>query len=89
MKHLDYKGYTASMAYDLDDEILVGRVIGIKGFVGFHAETVAEFKKMFRETVDGYIAACEKRGVVPDKPSNGKILLRVSPDVHHAAIEPA
>ncbi|MEN9897014.1 MAG: hypothetical protein RLZZ66_663, partial [Pseudomonadota bacterium] len=40
----------------------------------------------FEEAVDDYLDACEQLGQKPDKPSNGKILLRVDPEIHRAAI---
>ena len=35
---MSYKGYTASMVFDADDKIIVGRVLGIDDIIAFHAE---------------------------------------------------
>ncbi|MDR2172764.1 MAG: type II toxin-antitoxin system HicB family antitoxin, partial [Burkholderiales bacterium] len=43
----------------------------------------------FHESVDDYLAACEKLGQKPDKPASGKMMLRVSPEIHGAAIRAA
>ena len=44
-----YKGYTAKIEFDPDDNILVGHIIGIRDTVGFHGETVSELKDAFYE----------------------------------------
>lgn len=60
MKFLEHKGYTATVEFDADDGILVGRVIGVNDVVTFHGATVEEVVAAFRETVDDYLAACSK-----------------------------
>ena len=59
---MTYKGYTTSMEFDADDRILVGRVLHIDDIISFHGESVAEFEAAFEESVDGYVASCEKLG---------------------------
>ena len=44
-----YKGYTAKIELDPDDNIFVGHIIGIRDTVGFHGETVSELKDAFHE----------------------------------------
>jgi len=89
MNIMTYKGYTASMEYDADDRILVGRILGIRAIIGFHGESVSEFEAAFHESVDGYIEECHGRGEEPDKPASGKLMLRVKPSVHCAALAAA
>jgi predicted HicB family RNase H-like nuclease len=89
MNTMTYNGYTTSMEYDADDHILVGRLLGLRAIVNFHGESVAEFESMFRETVDGYIADCRQLGEEPEKPASGKMMLRVAPSVHCAALAAA
>lgn len=83
---MKYKGYFARIDYDDDDAIFVGHISGIRDIVGFHGESVAQLRTAFEEAVDDYLDACEQLGQKPDKPSNGKILLRVDPEIHRAAI---
>lgn len=54
---IHYKGYTASMEFDSEDQVIVGRVLGIDDIIAFHAKTEAEFQSNFHETVDAYLAA--------------------------------
>ena len=86
MKALAYKGYKAAIEFDADDEIFVGRILGINDVVGFHATTVKALKEAFHEAVDDYIAACIKAGKQPEKTMSGNLMLRIAPDVHANAI---
>ena len=83
MNTLIYKGYTAKIEFDPDDDILFGNILGIRDTVGFHGETVNELKKAFHEAVDFYLESCEKAGREPNKPFSGKFILRMSPKLHH------
>lgn len=40
-----YKGYTASMVFDAEDKIIVGRVLDIDDIISFHGESVAQFER--------------------------------------------
>jgi predicted HicB family RNase H-like nuclease len=84
-----YKGYTASITLDTDDKIIVGRVLDIDDIISFHGASVAEFECAFQAAVDGYIAACAELGSAPEKPASGKMMLRVAPAVHAAALKAA
>jgi len=35
--------------------------------------------------LDDYLADCAERGVNPQKPASGKVMLRIRPEVHAAA----
>jgi predicted HicB family RNase H-like nuclease len=35
--------------------------------------------------IDDYLDDCETRGISPDKPASGKVMLRIRPEVHAAA----
>ena len=83
---MTHKGYTARVEYDERDNIFVGRVLGIRTIVSFHGQTVDQLREEFAATVEDYVADCKDQGVSPEKPASGKILLRVSPEVHGAAL---
>ena len=86
---MTYKGYTASMIFDAEDKLIVGRVLDIDDIIAFHGESVAEFEASFRAVVDDYIAASETLGSQPEKPASGKLMLRIAPTVHAAALKAA
>ncbi len=89
MNTMTYKGYSASMIIDAEDKIIVGRVVGIDDIISFHGESVAEFESNFQAVVDDYIAAAEALGSQPEKPASGKLMLRIAPTVHAAALKAA
>ncbi|MEO5344189.1 MAG: type II toxin-antitoxin system HicB family antitoxin [Gammaproteobacteria bacterium SHHR-1] len=86
---MTYKGYQASMTFDPDDKIIVGRVLDIDDIIGFHAESVVGFEQAFHAAVDDYLAACAKLDQEPDKPASGRLMLRIDPAIHAAAIKAA
>ncbi len=86
---LSYRGYTVSMTFDVEDKIIVGRVLDVDDIISFHGESVGEFESNFHMVVDDYIAACEQLGTPPEKPASGKLMLRVAPTVHAAALKAA
>jgi predicted HicB family RNase H-like nuclease len=83
---MTYRGYVARIEYDDLDKILVGRIAGIRDIVSFHGDSVAELERAFHASVDDYLDACAKLGQSPDKPASGKLMLRVPPEVHRAAL---
>ena len=86
---MSYKGYTASMIFDTEDKIIVGRVLDIDDIISFHGESVAEFEATFHSAVNDYIAAAKALGSAPEKPASGKLMLRIAPEVHAAAVRAA
>lgn len=85
MNKLTYNGYTARIDFDDRDNIFVGRLLGIKDVIAFHADNVADLRLAFEEAVDDYLDACAAIGKLPEKTVSGKLLLRLSPDIHAAA----
>jgi predicted HicB family RNase H-like nuclease len=84
-----YKGYAASMVYDTEEKIIVGRVLDIDDIISFHGESVSEFECNFHAAIDDYLAASEQLGTAPEKPASGKVMLRIAPAVHAAALKAA
>ena len=82
MNILTYKGYTAKIEFDPDDNILFGNIIGIRDTVGFHGESVAELKQAFHEAVEFYLESCKEAGREPNKPFSGKFVVRIAPELH-------
>jgi predicted HicB family RNase H-like nuclease len=86
MNTMTHKGYTARVEYDERDDIFAGRILGIRSIISFHGSTVAQLHRAFKAAIEDYIAECQEEGVEPEKPASGKILLRVPPEVHGAAL---
>lgn len=83
---MTYKGQTARVEFDARDDILVGRLVGITDVVSFHADSVADLRAAFEEAVDDYLETCAKLGKAPQHPASGRLMLRVPPEVHGAAL---
>jgi predicted HicB family RNase H-like nuclease len=86
MSTMTFKGYTARVEIDARDNLLVGHLLGVRDIVGFHAEDVAGLRLAFEEAVADYLDACAKLGKQPEKPASGKLMLRVAPEIHSAAL---
>lgn len=82
MNQMEYKGYTAVIEYDDDDECLVGHVIGISDRLAFDGESIPEIKRNFRNVLDNYLALCAKTGKQPETPKSGKLSLRLPVELH-------
>lgn len=81
MKPMRYRGYEARIEYSDEDGCFVGHPAGIQDVVGFHGESVDEFRTAFREAVDGYLELSSESGR-PPQTCSGKIMIRVPPELH-------
>jgi predicted HicB family RNase H-like nuclease len=54
--------------------------------VARHGETVAELRSALETAIEGFLRDCEEQAVRPEKPTSGKLMLRVPPEVHGAAL---
>ena len=86
MNTMNHKGYTARIEFDARDNIFVGRVLGLHTMVSFHGETVVELRSAFEVAIEEFLRDCKEQGVRPEKPASGKLMLRVPPAVHGAAL---
>jgi predicted HicB family RNase H-like nuclease len=86
MNAMTYQGYTARIEFDDRSNLFVGRLLGIRDQVSFHADNVPELRAAFIEAVDDYLETCAKLGKAPEKPASGKLMLRIPPEVHGAAL---
>lgn len=82
MNTMTYKGYVARIEYDDRDNILIGRICGVRDTISFHGETVPELRAAFEGAVEDYLVECAERGVAPEKPFSGRLLLRIPPEMH-------
>lgn len=81
---LTFKGYSARIEFSAEDECFVGHIAGIKDVVGFHGTSVTELKAAFEEAVEDYLETCLQLGKAPQKPYSGKLMLRLTPEIHAA-----
>lgn len=86
MNTMNYRGFTARIDFDDRDNIFVGRLVGTRDIVSFQGDTVRKLRKAFIGAVKDYIDDCEARGVSPERESSGKLLLRLTPELHGQAV---
>lgn len=86
MNTMTHKEYTARIEFDERDGIFVGRVLGLHAMISFHGETVSELRSAFETAITEFLQDCKEQGVRPEKPASGKLMLRVPPEVHSAAL---
>ena len=85
MNVLRRRGYVARVEFDGRDRVLVGRVLGTRDVVGFHADSVAILEKAFGIALDDYEAACATLGRQAQRSHSGELRLRMSPRTHRIA----
>lgn len=82
MNTMTYKDYAAHVVFSAEDGLFVGHLAGISDIIGFHGESVTELRAAFEDAVDDYLETCEKIGKAPQRPYSGKVMLRISPELH-------
>lgn len=86
MNTMNHKGYTARVEFDERDSLFVGRVLGLHTIISFHGETVIELRSAYETAIEEFLQDCKEQGIRPEKPASGKLMLRVPPEVHGAAL---
>lgn len=82
MNLLEYKGYSGTVNYSAEDDILFGNVVGINGLISYEGDSVQALKKSFEEAVDDYLEICNEKGIEPEKVYRGSFNVRISPSLH-------
>jgi predicted HicB family RNase H-like nuclease len=85
MKNLEYKGYTGSIEYSKEDDLLYGKVLGIQGLISFEGKTGKELELDFVEAIDEYLSDCKEQGITPEKPFKGSFNVRIPTELHQRA----
>jgi len=81
---LEYKGYCGTVEYSAADDVLFGKVLGIKGLISYEGESVQSLKVDFEGAIDDYLETCAAEGVEPQKPYKGNFNVRISPELHRS-----
>lgn len=79
---LNYKGYSGHVEFDDEAGLFHGEVLDLKDVVTFQGTSVEELQRAFRESIDDYLQYCLERGEEPDRPFSGKLMVRLSPELH-------
>ncbi|NMM50620.1 type II toxin-antitoxin system HicB family antitoxin [Marinigracilibium pacificum] len=82
MKYLNYKGYAGSIEYSPDDNLLYGKVLGIKGLISYEGETGKQLEQDFIQAINEYLNDCKVKGIMAEKPFKGSFNVRISAKLH-------
>ena len=85
MKYLEHKGYTGSIEYSQEDNLLYGKVLGIRGLISFEGESGKLLEDDFKEAVEVYLNDCQVDGKSPEKPFKGSFNVRIPASLHQRA----
>lgn len=83
---MQYKGYLARIDYDESVGVFAGNVLGMAEKISFHGASVDELRDDFEFAIDHYLSMCREAGIKAQRQASGRVLLRLSPDTHAAAL---
>ena len=82
---MEYKGYVGSVEFSESDNILFGKVQGIRSLISYEGMTVSELVDDFHGAVDDYLAVCAEEGTEPEVAYKGSFNVRIGSDLHRRA----
>ncbi|MDP1834713.1 MAG: type II toxin-antitoxin system HicB family antitoxin [Chlamydiales bacterium] len=82
---MKYQGYHGHVIYDEEAKLFHGEIIGLRDVITFQGTSVDELEQAFKDSVDDYLDYCKELGRDPEKPFSGKLVLRLSPEIHERA----
>lgn len=83
---MNINGYKAVIAFDPETELFRGEFIGLNGGADFYADNVAQLKREGELSLKVFLEMCEEKGIEPFKQYSGKFNIRLSPELHKAAV---
>jgi len=79
---MKYRGYTLEVEYSEEDELLYGKVLGIRSLFMCEGDSIKSLKDDFHDLIDEYLEECEDKGREPEKPYKGSFNVRVGSERH-------
>ncbi|MFN3996694.1 type II toxin-antitoxin system HicB family antitoxin [Algoriphagus sp.] len=85
MKYLEYRGFTGSIEYSPEDDLLFGKILGIQGLISYEGVTGKLLEEDFKTSIDEYLAICKEQGKAPEKSFKGSFNVRIPAELHQRA----
>jgi len=79
---MKYKDYYGSVEFSDEDNVFIGRIIGINDRITYDGDNVNSLRTSFEEAVDGYLEVCLEIGKDPEKSYKGTFNVRIAPTLH-------
>lgn len=80
-----YRGYCGTAEFDLEGQVLFGKILSINDRILYEARTPEALEKAFKDAVDDYLALCAELGESPDRPYSGSVTIRFGEELHKRA----
>lgn len=85
---MNYRGYEAVIEMDEAANVFHGEVINTRDVITFQGRSPKELKAAFEGSIKDYLAFCASRNEEPERPFSGKLVVRMTPDLHrHITLE--
>ena len=79
---LEYKGYYGTVEYSNIDNVLFGKVVGIRSLLSYEGSSLDSLRHDFEDVINDYLETCSESGVEPETPYKGMFNVRLSPELH-------
>jgi len=79
---IKYKDYIGSIEYSEEDNILFGKVQGIRALISYEGITPKDLINDFHAAVEDYLELCRDKKIEPEKSFKGSFNVRISPELH-------
>ena len=81
-----YKGYYATVEFDVEKMTLRGTIHGLKDRVTFESKDASDIEVAFHKALDEYLDKCKEAGKDPEKKYKGSLNIRITPELHKKMI---
>ena len=82
---MEINGYKALIAFDPDTNLFRGEFIDLNGGADFYAADVKSLQREGKVSLKVFLETCNEDGVEPHKNYAGKLMVRLSADIHQRA----
>jgi predicted HicB family RNase H-like nuclease len=65
---LEYKGYSGTVLFSAVDNVLHGKVLGIRSLLSYEGNSLESLRNGLEDVIDDYLKTCAEEGVEPEKP---------------------
>ncbi len=83
---IEIDGHKAIISFDPDISLFRGEFLGLNGGADFYASDVAGLRDEGRKSLEVFIELCREKGIEPKRSFSGKFNVRLSPELHEAAV---
>jgi len=79
---MEYKDYYGTVEFSAPDNVLFGKVLGIRGLILYQGNSLQELRSDFEDSIDDYLEMCIDDGIEPQKSYKGNFNVRIAPELH-------